>query len=261
MPAYPRSSVLRDKSIRKMVGSAIYVDIAIAVNKEFGTTKLENLVNGRKLGDYTGQYRKMLQGIVPDPTSCKIIQKRTKGGCDLILWRDHPLWSLISQKQSTPDLIEKTLRLVNSSVKKYIWTYPPEAGYNRKSLRMDPSVSLIKTVAEFNNFDAFLILTAWAKEAHDHKLIRNSYQSAIHTRKLFPRVVCNTPQLFIRWPLLAEQYRKNIWTAPKSEVSEPWFSMRLDEIADEIDIEEKIARENGVNLPPKHIFRSVNKLH
>ena len=257
MPPYPKSSPLSDICIRKMIGSACVAHITL-LTYEKNVLDPTNRQGIRDLEAYYGQYSKMHQGTIPEEETCKSIEEEGESD-SLWMWKNHPFWHLLFMEQYGPKIIENALRTVRGSMQRYIWTVPPEKGFEYYSARYDITIDNIKAVAKYWNFHALVTLTAWAREARANNILMTNYHSAFYSRKIFAQVICNTPQLFIRWPLLAEYYKKLIWVFPQSEVSEPWFNLEWDKLMDEMEIEEKKARNRGVKLTSKHIFRRINK--
>ena len=87
MPPYPKTSPLKDINIRKMVGSALYVEIALSADMEWRTSVIEKLIDQDHYEESTGRYRKMLYGVIPSDKACKRIQKKLQCG-DLIKWKN-----------------------------------------------------------------------------------------------------------------------------------------------------------------------------
>ena len=258
MPPYPNSSPLKDINIRKLVGSALYVEIALSTDMEWRTSVIEKLIDQDRYEEPMGRYRKMLYGIIPSNKICKRIQKKLQCG-DLIKWRNHPYWCLLCDSQSGHVYIEKALFTVKRSMRGYIWSEPDVVDAKDRSTRIEPTLEVVKGVAAFKNLYALITLTAWAREAREHHFLRPNYQCALYSRKIFAHVICNTPHLFVRWPLLAKYYKNFIWSFPDSKASEPWFDMEWNELIDEIELEEEKARSKRIKLPPKHYFRHFNK--
>ena len=243
-----------------MVGSAIYVETAISAKLTWNMSALEAQVEGEDRGELTGRFRRMCHGTIPTIRSCREIQKKLKCG-HLAWWRNFPYWALLSTTQSGPGYIENALREVEGPVKRCVWVNPPETGFPNQWLRYETSVDMVKSVAEYENVEALIILTAWAREARAHNHLRPSFQSALRTRQIFAKVVCHSPHLFIRWPLLAEKYRLLIWSTPDIDYSGPWFDMHWKDLPKEMENEARKATQHGVKLPPKKYFRQINKYH
>jgi hypothetical protein len=267
MPPYSTTSPLKEIAIRQLVGSACFVGSAITSGLEWNTTELEKIFENRMAGKYTGRYRKMLQGIVPSNSICKLIQKGKNG--ELTKWRNHPYWMLLTNTFSDIDYLNL---YQNSMYLNWASVYPQMfLCTNREFLSNDTyrywedtnynEFSGHELSSEDLRFDLFARYTAWAREAREANYLQPMYQCGKITRLQFPKIVCNSPYLFIRWPLLAELYRNLIWTCPHFLRNTPWFDMQWKELVNEINIEEKIARDNGINLPPKNLFRRINKNH
>jgi hypothetical protein len=230
----------------------------------WNTTQLERAAYGKD-GGITHAFKTMYQGSVPGTTTCKVINKGLNrysknrvNRCNTYAWRNLAYWGLLNSDQPGSTYVGKALRHVNSGLKRYIWIDPPEKPAENPSSRFDLTLDLIEAVAEHKNFHALLTLTAWAREAIDMKIHRQHYHCARYSRKIFAHAVCTTPHLFIRWPLLAERYRDLIWTPPISDVSVPWFTIKWEELLEEIEREEELAREKNLPLPPKDLFEELN---
>jgi len=269
MPSYSPNDPLKNFKIRQAVAGAVYTEIAItaglqweglSISKPDKEQRKKNPDAERK-GDYSGQFKRTRdEGSVPKPESCKYIQKILKGG-NILKWRNHPLWPLLCNHLTNTEYIHEALKSIESRIRFTIWDIPYDVGDKKFSPRSEISLDAIKSVSEFKNFDSLLTLTAWAKECRNGNILRPNYQCTQHLYDIFPQVICKTPHLFIRWPLLLEIYNESIWSPPPSEVSIPWLVVNLPELAQEIKNEEKIARKLGIKLPPSNIVSRINKDH
>ncbi len=258
MSPYPKDSPLKDKYIRVLAGSACYAVIAIA-NREWDPDSLEDKLDLElQIEGSTGRYRKMLKGVLPEPPSCRRIQKEQKGG-DILLWRNHAYWILLVHAQIGIADIENALRVVDGGMRRHIWAYSDDSERDSRPMRFDTNLKLIRAVAGYENFQSLVTLTAWAREARDQLKIKSSTQCAYYARSIFAKAVCSTPQLFIRWPLLAHRYKNLVWSFPGKQVNVPWLDMKLEDLENEMESEEKKARNRGIKLPPKEVFLEINK--
>lgn len=215
----------------------------------------------KRKGDYSGQFKRTRdKGQVPDPDSCRHIQKTLKGG-NVLKWRNHPYWPLLCNHLADPSHIQDALKCIHSKVRHSIWSIPFDTGDKRFSPRSEISSESLEDVSRFCNFDALLTLTAWAKECKNGNIHRPAWQCARTLYDVFPQAICNTPHLFIRWPLLVEIYNESLWAFPESEVSIAWLQIDLPQLAQEIRHEETLARKRGVKLPPPNIVSRLNKDH
>ena len=261
MATYNRLSQFRYKYLRKLCGSAIYAELAIACGGVWNRTELENLIDGKQYGEYTGRYRKMCNGTIPYETNCKNIQNQLEVNqnhkCSIIKWRELPLWRLLSFLQPDTEDIKYTLLTIKGETRNYIWdVFPEEEQFKYLFSRKPYSKNYFESVAQLNNFEALLTLTAWAREARGFKDYSSHKYCAKYSRKIFAHAVCNTPQLFIRWPILYQYYIEPIWSLySNTDLKE----LKISEVQDEIYEEEKTARLKGVQLPPKKVFREINK--
>lgn len=262
MPPYPEDSPLKNWDIRVLVAAACYVEIAIATGCEWGPTRLELIIDGREFDSQSGKYSRMLKGIPPKPVTISQIEPMLPTA-DILKWRNHPYWKLILDISPSHEDTWNALQTVKGELKKNVWVqgYIDKLADDEKQhyARSEPSLDLIEIVAKHNNFDALLILTAWAREAREMNLLRPHGWLARHTREIFPHVIAHCPHLYIGWPILARLYKKIIWTTPHPEENVPWFDMRWKGLKQEINKKVKEARRNNIQLPPKERFDKVNK--
>ena len=109
------------------------------------------------------------------------------------------------------------------------------------------------------NFDAFFSLCAYARVPTGRFGFACDSEAAFSSRKIFCHVVCNTPQLFIRWPLLIQRYSELVWTSHDEDYHSSSSISDNKTLLNELLKHEKIARHNGIQLPPKQLVRRINK--
>jgi len=258
--SYPKNSHLHNFLIRQIVGAACYADIAIAAGEIWSTNRLEVLIDDERFESYTGIYRRMRNGSISDNKILYRIQK-TLEFKTLFTWRNHPLWPLLYDDYYHNDHI---LRALNSLPKNMRDSIFAEGQYDSRGVRLarhEVTHGLIKKIVAYENLNAFVAIMAFAREARENNIHRISAFCALQIQKLFPKVVCHTPQLYIRWPQLEKQLTRTIWSFPKTKTSMPWFSVKHNNLLSEIANEEKHALANHIKLPPKHVFRTINKNH
>lgn len=256
MPKYKKGSHWNNISLRQLAGAACYVETAIKA-RVWDWDRLELMIDQRDYGERTGKYRKWVEGTLPRISSCRKVQNVLK--CRYVeRWRNQPYWRLFCSDQCRPENIDLALQSIQGDMQRYIWSIWPEKGETFRSVRSVTGLENIKAVAEYNNFNALVALTAWAREAHDLNILKSAYQASFYSRNIFARAVCNSPHLFIRWPLLAEMYKNLIWSPLIDGVSIPWMHDKWDELQEEMATEERKARQRGVKLPPKRIFEQIN---
>lgn len=257
MPPHKNESHWKDENVKKLAGAATFTDLCIHA-ETWTDSELEDLIDP-DLAASTGKYRKMRNGTRPDDYTIGYIEDALRGKPVKIKeWRDHAYWPLLCSNHSGSKYIFNALRSIGDDLKQYIWSeWDPGEDYQctRKSFDLDN----IKRVAENKNFDALVILTAWAREAREQNIYEYNLRCAQYSKNVFADVVCSTPQLFIRWPLLLLQYANVIWRPPETEISEFWFKPNLPTLVNNILNIENEARAKGILLPPKHLVRQLNK--
>jgi len=261
MSTYRKGSHFRDFYIREIIGSSIVADISVSLDGIWNRTELENIIDKREHPSYTGTYRHMYNGRLPYNKKCKEIHDKLKKNENskntLAIWKNHPFWRLLYILKPTFDEINNALLCVDKKLHTYLWDNPTgniewDFIFQRKHLTSED----IESIAQYENFDALIMLTALSREAH----IRNDesihYHCVLQTRKIFARVICNTPQLYIRWPVLLQFYIEPIWFL---ESGKHYKILDISGLEEEIREEEKLAISKGVLLPPKNEFRNINK--
>ena len=259
MAPYPKSSHLKDTEIRRMVGSAIFVELCLSKRNSWDGIKINdsNAINEQDIGDFSGQHRKMLHGVIPSECKCNNLRKRL----DIrnpIYWRNHPYWKLLCNELSLKD-IGVSLRSIQGRVQQLIDNKYPEANPEDWRIKALNDEYTLRKIAKYSNFKALTILTAMAQESKTLYTSSPLPLGAYYTRQIFAHAVCNTPQLFVRWPLLALRYKTSIWSFPENREGNLWFSLKWDSLLEEINGAEFIARKKGIQLPPKHLMRRINK--
>ena len=200
-----------------MVTAACYVEIALAAGGEWDPDKLEVLIDEKGYASHTGRYRRLFRGIVPSDQSALFVKLRLQNTCDLLKWRDHPFWKLLSNRPLTHLDIETALLTVTSNVKHYVWhrCSPPEASSTSRGVRIIPERELIERIVKYRNFDSLLTLVAYAREGRDSGLLQEYGMSSGSSLKIFPQVVARNPHLYVSWKPLAKRLNSLIWN-PKS---------------------------------------------
>jgi hypothetical protein len=257
MTRYAKSSFKSDGIVRTLAGSACFAEVAVAAEK-WDDCALELLIDPDRWAGYTGIYRKMPKGTLPSDMVCRRV-KEVLPNCNIQKWRDHPFWGLLRGPGFNLADVEHALRSIRSDpVRRSVWGNPPDRNQRNSFSRLVPELALIKDIFNCKQFDALIALTAWARETRALKQHSPAFQSAFFTKAIFAEVVCHTPHLFIRWPLLAEQYKQWIWSSPASDTSEAWFDMDWEYLLFEISVEEQKARQRGIKLPPHEIVTRIN---
>ena len=264
--SYPITSHLSDREIRLLIGSACYTDIALATGGEWHTNKLEEMVNTEDkdgntyYSEYSGLFRGMRNGRIPGAKTSIRIQNILKTN-SFSTWIDLPLWPLLYNYHYEESHILNALNSLPKEMRDIIFVdghYDP--GLQRLA-RHEVTVDMIKKISKYENLHALVAVTAFARESRQNNIHRISAFSSFATQELFPKVICKTPQLYIRWPKLAEIYQHIFWEPPKTATSVIWLGYEKEKLVSEIENEEKNAISCHIQLPPKHIFRSINKTH
>ena len=260
MAQYSQNSPLKDPFLRKIVGSAIYTEIALTAGCIWQDTVLEEIIDKRLELDqeFTGIYRKMLLGTIPTKGVCSRIQNNLEDG-NLIYWRDQPFWRILCPKQPTAENIAATLKSTDADVFQSIWPKRIRKGfiYPKIDIYHDKYLEL----AKFKNFSALISLSAYARSPSQRHLLPTNHHAAEYTRKIFSHVVTTTPHLFIRWPLLIQRFIDLIWSSPQGGYYINRKSAEKDRhsLINEILKKEKISRKRGINLPPRQLVHRINK--
>ena len=250
-----------DIPIKKLIGSAMYVAIAVALKREWSRYELEKIIDGRKPGHFVGKYVRLCNGIIFNDTTCKNINERmptlTNGYFDVFFWKTHPFWKLLTNRQPNTDDINNALLMLRGDIRNYIWKALPQDTFSfRIDTRNHVSEELINNMAQIANFESLVALTALSREAHINQFYEVESKCIKAIRKIIVRAICFTPELYIRWPLLLLFYIEPVW----HHISVSYHrDLGISHLEDEIYEQEKIARSRGVLLPPKNLFRRINQ--
>ncbi|MEW8155824.1 MAG: hypothetical protein AB2765_14695 [Candidatus Thiodiazotropha endolucinida] len=256
---HPKGSPLKDKVIRKMVTAACYVEIALAAGGEWSAEKLEKMIRGEDYKNYTGRYQRLFRSVVPNNQSVSYAKLRLPNKCDLLEWRDHPFWKLLSKQSLTHSDIETALMAVTSNVKHYVWV-PCRKTENTTSIRRVrplPDRESIKKIAKYRNFDALLTLVAYAREGRDSGFLQEYGMAAGESLKIFPYAIARTPHLYIRWKPLAKRLNALIWNPKRNFDMELKREFSLSQLNGEIEELVDKAREKGACFPPKELMKRI----
>jgi len=272
MPPRKKDSPFKEKDICVMAAGAIFVETSLSTanlwqqeypNDDFWSNSILEKHIDHKGEDFdkdrTGRYDKLLTGIVSESDVLSDISTKLKTNA-VYKWRNLPLWGLLSGNTDKREYIHCALQMIEGDIRQYIWEDYPSNNSTSILSRREISPDSIKKIAKFKSFDALLTLTALAIEANERWVLETQYLCAYHLRKIFAHVVCNTPHLFIRWPLLMENYRNMVWSQPFARPADPkWFNPDLDVLELEIMKQEKISRNNDVQLPPIQLIHKPHK--
>lgn len=261
MAIYPKSSHLYYPEIRKLVGSACFVEIAISLGGIWNPMEIEILLDGKgdnvvppESKEGTGKYRKMLEGKVPSIASCKRIQKKMKGG-HVLVWRNHPFWNLFKPDALYFENITSALLCIEGKLNETIWDSRSPYRDRAESFRYEITLDLVKEIASFKNLGALVALTAFTREAKAQRFFRPAFWASKYSREIFPEVVCKEPHLFISWPRLLRLYDDLIWAPLETTESMPWFSADTEQILGDIEHWTKEFEKHGHQLPSKALIR------
>ncbi|WP_428634733.1 hypothetical protein [Sedimenticola sp.] len=256
---YRKRSPLKDKVIRNMVTAACYVEIALAAGGEWSSEKLEMIILGEDYKGYTGRYQRLFRGVVPNNQSVSFAKLRLQIKCDLLEWRDHPFWKLLSNRSLTHSDIETALMTVTSNVKHYVWV-PCRNNENTTSIRRIrplPDRESIKKIAKYRNFDALLTLVALAREGRDSGMLQEYGMSASESLKIFPDVIARCPHLYIRWKSLAKRLNALIWNPKRNFDIDLKREFSLSQLNETIEGLVDKARGKGACFPPKELMKRI----
>lgn len=240
-----------------MVTAACYVEIALAADGEWDPDELEVVIDGKGYANRTGRYRRLFRAIVPIDESALFVKLRLQNRCDLLKWRDHPFWKLLSTRSLTHSDIETALMTVSSNVKHYVWVPYRNNGNapNIRRIRQLPDRESIKKIAKYRNFDALITLVALAREGRDTGMLQEYGMSAGESLKIFPYAIARTPHLYIRWKPLAKRLNALTWNPKRSfdvelkrEFSLPLLDKKIEGLVDQ-------ARDRGIRFPPKELMK------
>ena len=254
---YRKDSPLKDKVIRKMVTAACYVEIALAVGGEWDPGRLEEVIDGKAYYSFTGRYRRLFRGIVPSDRSAKDLKLQFNGKCDLLKWRDHPFWKLLSTRPLTHSDIETALSTVTSNVKHYVWMQRPPREFpnTNRGVRTTPERESIDRIAKYRNFDSLLTLVAYAREGRDSGMLQEYGMSSGISLKIFPQVVARNPHLYVSWKPLAKRLNSLIWNPKNKFFVDLRQNFNLSLLNKEIETLVETTRNKGSCFPPKDLMK------
>lgn len=247
-----------------MIGKACYVEVAMRAGGIWNPAKLEEEIDGNIDLEPSGRFRRMQNGVLPSDKSAERIQKKVYRGkrkCQILKWRDHPFWKLLSLQPLTYHDTEIALLSVNHGrIKRKIWLELPTQPYSldMRYPRLKPDKEYIEKIAAFKNFDALIALVALAREGHGTGMIQTYTMAAHHCLEIFPDVMIKQPHLYICWKSLARRLIKLIWKPQVTFVIEMQQEITLPQLGKRINALDELAREQGAPLPPKEIIARYN---
>ncbi|MES9993852.1 MAG: hypothetical protein ABW098_18030, partial [Candidatus Thiodiazotropha sp.] len=205
-----------------MITAACYAEIGLAAGPEWDPGRLEELIDGKDYGEFTGRYRRLFRGIVPNNESANFFETELDYKCNIVFWRDHPFWTLLVNHPITHKDIELALMSVKSNVRRYIWGESPRRNKKTQTrgIRVIPSRESIEKIAKYKNLDSLIALVAYAREGRDSGILQEYVMSASHSLRIFPDVIARNPHLYICWKPLARRLKSLIWQPKPSFVLE-----------------------------------------
>lgn len=257
--AYTKDSVFIDKELRLLIGSACYVEIALAVN-EWQFSKLEALIDDKNDDEKTNYYRQLARGLrMEDKTIARIGHANPLRDKRAYIrkWRDHPFWGLLKRELGHDD-IKQALLIVTGSAQNRIWFDKKFSG-KRPARFDDLDNDLINSIAHTKSFNSLIALVALAREAYILNHPRTFFEASERALDIFPAVVTKTPHLYIRWSKLYLRLSELIWLKASDFATFNNLNVSLQgmqKIIDEIDFIER--SKSQCKLPPKEIIERYN---
>lgn len=268
MPPYPKKSAEKDMFLREMIGKACYAEIALRAGMVWEPITLERTIGGKSYLQSATRINRIKRGTLPEDKTVKLIESaiykntyyKNRRKCRIKKWRDHPFWKLLSLQPLTYQDTERALLSVQSRVKHRIWLEPPSPSSpsHLRPVRLTPEKKFIEEIAEYKNFDAFVTLLAFVREAYGTNMGQLFTISAKNCLDIFPHVMIRHPQLYIVWKPLAQRLIKLIWKPKASFTSQIKRDVTVSSLRKRIDLLDKQARKEGKPLPPKDIIDRYN---
>lgn len=264
MARYKKGYFLEDPIARILSGSACLACIAIKSGDIWNFSYLENLLN---TAGYVGKFRKMVDGIVPTDQTFDAIENKINElvevkipGISVMFWKYNPLWEVLFSKSTKNKHFGYFIDNLCDVPEHH--TYLPNKGfYISETIRENETEYIednIQSYDDYVSFENLFMTTALARKALSNNQWHLQYRYGLTTRKIFPQAVSSTPQLFIRWPLLAKIYNDTFWSPPNEFRGKNWDIADWRSLESEINAYEKLARASGVQLPPHHVFNRIN---
>jgi hypothetical protein len=257
-------SVNADPSLRELIGPALFVDLALATGEPWTVYKQEQAVSARlppeplndasaengKRFDPASMLKHMLRCRVPDGPNLEKLSAAFPNS-RLTCWRNHRYWQLLRYGAVDGQTIESALKALPAQHQALVFfrgtRIPLASRFYAAHLNID-------RFCELKDFDALVAVTALARDTRAPNEDNAEACWAAHVaRKIFPHVVANTPQLFIRWRHLAIRYERLFWTGNETA--------HLKRPSGQKDLEDQVlkcaalARSNGVRLPPDSMVK------
>jgi hypothetical protein len=256
MPRSAAESPLSYRNLRVLVGPALCVHWASTLNEwrldrldialSDALVRSESRYRVGPLRDLTNQCRQWLAGSVPSQQTVDQLDDALPQTPSASALRNHSFWLLFAMpvRYETIDRVFRELPRSHQAT-----LFPHRAGPAGDAQRLHNVSSLeIDWFNEVGDWPALTALTAGVWEARITRLMGTGPMLARQTRLLFPRVVANTPVLYVRWPHLARLYQDQIWyDEGLSDYTDCAWTLLPQEVA---DAAEK-ARARGVALPPE----------
>lgn len=256
MARYSKNSPFFSKKIRILAGSACYADLAVASGCIWDPCELEHLFDGNCEG-FSGKYRKMPTGVVPKTETCEHIQG-IEENANLFYWRDLPLWILLSEHLIGTEQYNRLLDDAwDPEDEKHLLSNHAFLNHEGEIFREHTWYGLadIKD-RNFASIESLILHTARLRRAIDNDLLPLVCRYSVATLYILDKLIYKTPQLYIRWPLLVEIYRNDLWPI---KVPEFRLELELSFILKYLDYTNPKPSKYTSRYPPKHMHRRMNQ--
>jgi len=261
--AYSKSSLYIDVDIRKMIGRACYVEVAMC-KSEWEKAKLEELIINKVYPDQTGLFQRMVRGILPNEKTLARIEcsrQSSEPKCLVRQWREAKFWEVFNSKKLSDDKVLSTIKSFKSPVKKIMWS--KNTGIPARNV-LEGNKELRK-IRDYYHRESLITLLIVAREGIQTEQVRKYYYAASLCSQIFPEVMMNSPHLYISWRILAIRLMELIWQPEnyfhldKMQV-DIRFPNILNELKNRIDELDASTRDKSIWLPPKHIIDQYNAI-
>lgn len=265
MPRHSKSSPLNDRRLRAIVGPACYVECALAAGRIWHHEALERALGGKgtdadllpdpmwRPPQESHLFRMMLVDRVPEEDTLRAVEDQLeRGHPNVVAWRNHPLWDLLTEEITVPAILN-ALDGLHGKHRDCLFDEAERGFAGSPALRYGGDLAALKELRRLGGIDGLIALVAHARESQLLRIHMKHARAAWYARKIFPKVVGRSPHLFIRWRSLAQLLAQRVWSPPEEFGSVFWCDMQMDKLETEVAEVAGRSRRKGIQLPPDNL--------
>jgi len=265
MPRHHAHSPADDTRLRALIAPACYVVCAL------GKRQWKAAALGREAFAQAGalasrpshdgpleepkQFARLLGTRLPTDTQVAVMERALSLPTGSIaLWRDHRLWSLLTEEVAPVHVLD-ALDSLRGRYRKSVFEDDIDLG-DRKIGRVEPDLNDLCRLRKLGGMSGMIALIALTREAQYGRFYERHLRAAAESRRLFAKWVGSSPHLYIRWRLLAEIMMDRVWKMPHMYSGSFWFPAQVDRLDAEVACVVRRSMTRGRAMPPSALVSS-----